>query len=202
VAAPFPWRDGMNPAIALFSRYAGEYDRWFDLHPGVYEAQLARLRPLVPRRGEGLEIGVGSGRFAAGLGIRHGLDPSGPLLAMARQRGVEAVLGMGEFLPYRSGTFDYALMMTVCCFLEDIDQSFREACRVIRPGGTLVIGFLESGGEAAIRGEGDAPAGRFLHHARFRSGKEVTGVLVSAGFVRVVPAGNLHGLCIVTAQKE
>jgi SAM-dependent methyltransferase len=190
----------MNTTIHTFDTYAGDYDHWFDTHPECYQEQLAVLRSILPYTGRGLETGAGSGRFAAPLGIQRGLDPSVPLLSLTYSRGVEPVLGIGESLPYHTDTFDFVLMMTVICFMDDIVQSFREAYRVIRPGGTLVIGFIKKSGEIARQER--TINGRFLRHARFRSTDEVREALNLAGFIRCTVRKNLHGFCMVTAQKE
>jgi ubiquinone/menaquinone biosynthesis C-methylase UbiE len=191
----------MNPAIAAFNRYAGEYDRWFDEHPQAYGEQIAVLRSAVPQGGTGLEVGVGSGRYASRLGIRHGLDPSPDLLKMAYRRGVASVLGTGEALPYRAGSFDYVLMMTVICFMDDIVHPFREADRVLARGGIIIVGFFEKGGETARQErEGKSP-GQFLRYAKFRSIDEVSVALAAAGFSGYDRVDTLHGFCIVTGQK-
>jgi len=186
----------------VFDQCAGDYDRWFETHARDYAAQCALLRGIVPRNGMGLEVGVGSGRFASPLGISQGLDPSPTLLAMARQRGVETVLGIGECLPYRSGTFDYVLMMTVICYLEDSGRSFREVFRVIRQKGIIVVAFLEKGGEIAEREMMREPKGRFLRHALFRTAGDVMTALTEAGFSKVGVVNNRHGFCMVTAEKD
>ena len=190
----------MKAADSVFDRYAPEYDAWFDTHQATYAAQLALLRRAIPTGGRALEVGVGSGRFAGPLGILHGIDPSPTLLAIARQRDVETVLGLGECLPYRDGTWDTVLMMTVICYLEDYARSFREVFRVLKPGGTLVVGFLEKGGEIAERERAREPKGRFLRHAKFRSLPEVTGALVDAGFSHTVTCN--RGFCVVRGKKE
>lgn len=192
----------MNDAVAVFNRYAAEYDQWFDENAEAGEEQAALLRRVIPRTGTGLEIGTGSGRFASRLGIQHGLDPSANLLEYARLRQVEPVLGVAEALPYRAATFDHILMMTVICFLDDPGMPFREAFRALRLGGTLVIGFLEQGGEIARRETARSPPGRFLRYARFRSEGEVTAALAVAGFSGIIVKENLHGLCIITAEKK
>ena len=191
----------MNHVVSVFERFADDYDRWFDEHSKVYSDQVDLLRRNIPKStGQMLEIGVGSGRFASRLGIRHGIDPSVRLLAMARGRGVEPVLGVGEFLPYRDETFDGVLMMTVICFMADLPTSFLEAFRVIRNGGTLVVAFLEKGGEIAKREQGSA--GRFLRYAEFYSAVEVTAALTGVGFSGIIVQKNLHCLCVLTATKE
>ena len=192
----------MNRAVRVFDEYADNYDHWFDTHKEIYENQLTLLSSHLPGRGTGLEIGVGSGRFAAPLEIRYGLDPSLALLSMAQHRGVEPVQGMGESLPYRTGIFDYILMMTVICFMDDITQAFRETYRVLRPGGMLVTGFMEKDGEIARQEHMRKSPGMFLKYAVFPSTEKVMASLASEGFTAIIFRENLQGFCVVTAQKE
>ena len=58
------------------------------------------------KQGEGLEVGVGTGRFAAPLGIHIGLEPSPAMAKLARARGVEVHSGVGENLPYEDDRFN------------------------------------------------------------------------------------------------
>jgi len=51
---------------------------------------------MIPEFGRGLEAGIGSGRFAAPPGIGDGIDPSRPLIAMAKDRGIEVIQGAGS----------------------------------------------------------------------------------------------------------
>ncbi len=130
----------MIPSRRIFDAYANDYDRWFDEHDDVYQAQQRLLRGAVPDHGLGLEVGVASGRVAVPLGICCGIDPSSELAQMAK-RGRKVVLGEGEHLPYRADSFDCVLMMTVICFLEDVLAVFHEAYRVLRQGGYLSWGL-------------------------------------------------------------
>lgn len=190
----------MEEIVKAFDCFTDEYDRWFDEHGEVYAEQIDLLRRSLPA-GPGLmlETGAGSGRFAFRLGIRHGIDPSARLLAMARGRGVETVRGVGEFLPYRDGTFDGILMMTSICFMNDVARSFHEAFRVLKTGGMLVVAFLEKDGEVARWEEGSG--GRFFRYARFFSVTEVTAALAGAGFSEVRVRERRHGLCVICAGK-
>ena len=62
--------------IAPFEDFSEEYDEWFVRNKDKYEAELRALRYFVPMKGNGLEVGVGSGKFAGPLGIKTGVEPS------------------------------------------------------------------------------------------------------------------------------
>ncbi|MFA4875846.1 MAG: class I SAM-dependent methyltransferase [Methanoregula sp.] len=192
----------MKPAVAAFDQFSADYDRWFDTNQDIYKGQLSCLRSHIPSSGTGLEIGAGSGRFAAPLKIRYCLDPSRQLLLIARQRGMETVQGTGESLPWRCGVFDFVLMMTVICFMDSPDEAFCEACRVLRPGGTLIIGFFDRNGEIARQEEMRSPRGQFLRYAKFWSADEVRRSLARSGFTAGEIREDLHGISLAIAQKE
>lgn len=131
----------MDPAHAIeaFEQHATEYDAWFERNRTAYEAELRAVRAALPASDASLEIGVGTGRFAALLGIRMGVEPSPAMAVIARSRDIEVVIGRAEALLFPSEQFDYALMVTVICFLDDVAAVFQEAARVLKPGGSLVV---------------------------------------------------------------
>ena len=126
-----------------FQRTAASYDAWYDAHPALYRTELAALRKAVPRRGRGLEVGVGTGRFAAPLSVRYGLDPSPGMLGLAKGRGIRVVQGFGEALPFKSASFDLVLIVFVIEFVDGAGGFLGEAARVLRSGGTIVVGFMD-----------------------------------------------------------
>jgi len=129
----------------VFDALAMGYEAWFDKSPGreIFPLELDCIRAVgADFRGEWLEVGVGTGRFAEVLGINHGIDPSTEMLAFAQQRGVLAVEGVGEDLPYRDETMDGVAMFTVLPFLSDPARCFREIERVLLPGGSLVVSLV------------------------------------------------------------
>ena len=95
-----------------FDSHSQEYEQWFDRNHLAYQSELEAVRAQLPETGEGFEIGVGSGLFAAPLGIHHGVEPSEPMRGLALEKGIEAVNGVAEDLPYEDESFDYALMVT------------------------------------------------------------------------------------------
>ncbi|OPY32745.1 MAG: hypothetical protein A4E34_02122 [Methanoregula sp. PtaU1.Bin006] len=191
----------MIPSRQIFDECAADYDRWYDEYGRVYETQLRLLKEVMPEFGRGLEVGIGSGRFAAPLGIGHGIDPSRPLIAMAKDRGVEVIQGAGEHLPYRSGSFDLVLMMTVICFLENPAAVLREMFRVLAPGGTLIVGFIEKDGEIERQYLLEKIKGRFLRFAQFRMTGEVADFLKEAGFISVTEKTRTRGFCIMAGSR-
>ena len=191
----------MIPSRRVFEDHAGDYDRWFDEHSDVYETQIRMLRDAVPRFGRGLEVGVGSGRLAVPFGIRCGIDPSRELLWIAKHRGIEVVRGEGEHLPYRAESFDYVLMMTVICFLDNVTAVFREVNRVLKPEGILVVGFIEEDGEIYRIYQHESTKGRFLRFAKFRAIGDVDGFFKDAGFKQVSVIKRTRGFCVMNGQR-
>lgn len=72
---------------AAFDAHPRRYEAWFERHAAAYDSELLTVRAFLPLSGLALEIGVGSGRFAAPLGVRVGVDPSAAMLEHARARG-------------------------------------------------------------------------------------------------------------------
>ena len=63
------------PVVTVSEQHAQKDDEWFDGHELVYQAEVAALGSSYPL-GMGIEVGVGTGRFAVPLGVQFGLDPS------------------------------------------------------------------------------------------------------------------------------
>ncbi|MBA7519835.1 hypothetical protein ES705_11923 [subsurface metagenome] len=128
---------------APFDKYFTEYEQWFDDYYFVYLSEVEAIRRVLPTEGRGVEIGVGSGLFASAVGITEGCDPSATMRAKAIERGIRAIEGIAERLPYEDKSFDYALMVTTICFVDDPQQSIHEIHRILKPHGELIIGFVD-----------------------------------------------------------
>jgi len=168
--------------VEPFEEHAKEYDVWFDENELVYLSELEAVRSMLPVDGTGIEIGVGTGRFAAPLGIKLGLEPSKSMASLARQRGIEVVEGEAEALPFEDGSFDFVLMVTVICFLNDVGKALSEAYRVLKPGGCIVIAFIDKNSPIGKMYEQRKNEDVFYKEATFYSVEEVSAVLQQAGF--------------------
>ena len=131
------------PGVNAFDKNVEQYEQWFVDHPFAYVSELHAVRELLPKSGRGIEIGIGTGRFAAPLGIKLGIEPSRAMEKIARKKGLEVIHGVAEKLPFKDQEFDFALMVTTVCFLDDIDLAFHEVFRVLKPHGAFVIGFVD-----------------------------------------------------------
>lgn len=175
-------RERVVDRVRPFERLTDRYEAWFTQHEPAFESEVAALKPLVETPGPALEVGVGSGRFAAALGVDHGVEPSRAMAALARQRGVETVRGVGEALPFAPESFERVLVVVTLCYLDDPVSAVDEARRVLGPGGCLVIGFID--GDSHL-GRGYREAGDtnpFYAPARFYTLDEVETLLGEARF--------------------
>ena len=136
--------------IQVFEESAQEYDAWFDRNRLVYESEISALKRFLVSGVRGLEIGVGTGRFAVPLGIEVGVEPAAAMAVLAHRRGIKVYRAMAEALPFRAASFDLVAMVTVLCFLRDPFLSLTEASRVLKPGGQILIVMIDR----------DSPLGR------------------------------------------
>ena len=94
-----------------------------------------------------LDVGSGTGLCAAlaqeivgPTGRVVALDPRTGMLEVARRRGVrETIEGRAESLPFPDASFDIVSMSYMLRHIEDLMLAFREARRVLRPNGRIVI---------------------------------------------------------------
>lgn len=178
-----------------FGPVAEDYDRWYDSAEGeaVLTAEIASLRMAAPSiEGRWIEIGVGTGRFAAALGVASGVDPSPSMLIIAARRGIKTVVGTGEHLPCESRSLDGLLMVATLCFAEDAARVLRECYRVLRPRGTLLVGHIPADGPWGQSYLKKAETGHPLYsRAQFTTVNELIRLASMAGFTLQAAASTL-----------
>ncbi|MFN3682340.1 MAG: class I SAM-dependent methyltransferase [Fimbriimonadaceae bacterium] len=130
--------------------HADEYARMFELEDRYWwfvarrRLALALLRDaLGAERPRVLDLGCGTGVVLGeleGWAEPVGLDFSPLALGFCRRRGLRRlVAARGESLPLRTSSFDAVLALDILEHIPDDEAAFREAYRVLRPGGALVL---------------------------------------------------------------
>jgi SAM-dependent methyltransferase len=170
------------PGVNAFDKNVDRYEQWFVDNPLAYVSELRALRELLPTSGSGIEIGVGTGRFAAPLEIKKGIEPSRSMAEVARKRGIEVVHGVAEHLPFMEVEFDYVLMVTTVCFLDDMDMAFQEVRRVLTPGGTFIIGFIDRKSPLGKAYQAQKDKSAFYQEATFYSVDQIASSMQKNGF--------------------
>jgi len=170
------------PKIEPFEAYSREYDRWFNKNQNIYLAELEAVKRFIPDESSGVEIGVGTGRFAAPLGIKVGVEPSKKMGKMAKEQGIEVYEGVAEKLPFEDRKFGFVLFVTTLCFLDDVEKGIKEARRVLKENGKIIIGFIDRNSKMWEKYRTEKFCGKFYKDATFYSAEEVREFLVRNGF--------------------
>lgn len=173
----------MTDNSTAFDQNTVEYDNWFDKHSNLYESELLAMKQAIPSEGIGIEIGVGSGRFAEPLQINYGVEPSESMAVFAWKRGVHVINAKAENLPIENQSCDFATMVTTVCFLNDIPKAFSEVHRILKPGGSFIIGLIDRNSELGKKYEQQKSTNKFYRDAHFHSTAEITELLSKSGFV-------------------
>jgi ubiquinone/menaquinone biosynthesis C-methylase UbiE len=181
------------PKSALFDRHYEAYEEWFERHKKIYQTELAAIKRILPPFERGLEVGVGTGRFAAPLGIKEGVEPSEKMAKIAKKRGIAIKKGVAEELPYPDESFDLVLMVTTICFVDDPLQALKEAHRVLKPQGELILAFVDKESPLGKMYEKNRHKSRFYSEASFFDKEEILKLLKEAGFVVEECAESLFG---------
>lgn len=107
----------------------------------VFDA-VAEVRPRSV-----LEVGCGAGEMAERIQEELGaevvaVDSSERMVALTRERGVDAHVADVQALPFEDGRFDCVVAAWLFYHVADRDRAIAECARVLRPGGRLVAATL------------------------------------------------------------
>jgi dolichol-phosphate mannosyltransferase len=127
---------------------AADYDEraFYSLAPGERRRNRRRHEITVSwARGCGriLDVGCGSSLIVQSLNYAIGMDTNLAKLRYLRHQGMPLVQGAAATLPFRAGAFDCVICSDVLLQSPMDESLFAEMRRVLRLGGTLIIGARE-----------------------------------------------------------
>lgn len=134
----------------LFDAGARHYDGvvdWGFLRSGAFYRRWAQQRHGLRPGMQLLDTACGTGLMAVAAAQILGsaetitcLDPSEGMLAVARAKlPAHFVQGRAEQLPFADNTFDFLTMGYALRHVTNLEETFREFRRVLKPGGKLLI---------------------------------------------------------------
>lgn len=177
--------------IEVFDEYTQRYEDWFVKNSDLYDYEINAIKTILPQFHAGIEVGIGTGRFAIPLGVNEGIDPSDGMREVAIEKGLQVKKGVVENLPYSDSSKDFVLMVTTICFVDDVDLSFKEINRVLQKDGYFLIAFVDKDtymGNIYLQKKED---NIFYKKAVFYSSDDVIGLLNKHNFQIVKTAQTL-----------
>jgi len=198
----------LTPPAGTEATGPGAYTRWRATALGSVTEALEQRRILeLVGSVDGkrvLDLGCGDGLLTATLATQGaravGIDIDRAMLraAVARtnsRQGERAqfVEGRIERLPFPDAVFDVVVAVTVLCLLSDQAIAVREAARVLRAGGRLIIGDLGRWNAWAARRRIKGWFGsRVWRSARFSTAADLSRLVERAGLTVDVIRGSVY----------
>ncbi len=188
--------------IDVFEECWEKYEEWFDKNKAVYESELEMLKEVTPKNKKGIEIGVGSGRFAYPLGIKDGVEPSKEMAKVAKERGINAVYGYAEKLPIKDEEYDFALIAVTICFVNDAVKALKEINRILKPNGEIIVAIVDKESKIGKEYLNKKEKGKFYKNVTFFSTQEIEEMLQQTGFEIKTVRQTLFGDSIKTINEK
>lgn len=164
-----------KPNIFKLPYVAKEYDNYYQKETGKSIDNIEKeiiLFHLKDLPGEHLlELGCGTGhwtRFFSQQGFHvTAIDESEAMLEMARSKDIQNVsfqLADATRLSFPDNSFGAIASVTMLEFVEDVEEVLNEIYRILKPGGTLLLGCLNKLSELG-KNKGNDPV--FKHGSFF-----------------------------------
>ncbi|MCF2531670.1 class I SAM-dependent methyltransferase [Yinghuangia soli] len=129
-----------------FDAFAGDYDRYSDLHDPLGEWLSGRVAELAPAGGRALDAGCGSGRHAQALADTYdevlAADLSRSLIETARLRRPHARVRYEALDLHHVADdtgFDLVVSLAALHHVPDLDKALEHLRGLVRPGGTAIL---------------------------------------------------------------
>jgi malonyl-CoA O-methyltransferase len=197
----------MNPAVEQakidktrarrsFERSAARYDQVAVLQREIADRMMERLELIKIQPRTILDVGAGTGYATEALLKRYpkahvfALDFAYPMLQQARRRGrwlrrPRCVCADAERLPLTDGSVDLLFSNATLQWCNDLDATFREFLRVLRPNGLLMFSTFGPDTLQELRGAWSRVDG-YGHVSRFADMHDLGDGLMQARFAEPV----------------
>ena len=176
-----------------FDKYLTEYEDWFKKNQFVYESEVEAVRHFIPKNKKGIEIGIGTGRFAIPFNIKEGVEPSASMGDYSHRLGLTVYDGIAEKLPLENESYDFVLMVTTICFVDDVNKAFQEIHRILKTNGSFIIGFVDQNSPLGKIYEKMKEQNKFYRFATFYSVDNVKKILIENGFNNIIIIQTVFG---------
>jgi ubiquinone/menaquinone biosynthesis C-methylase UbiE len=113
------------------------------------------------------------------------VEPARAMADIARKRGITVYEAKAEELPFDNESFDFILMTTTICFLQNPMQALQESRRVIKFGGSIIIGMIDSDSFLGNAYESKKKDSKFYKYAHFYSVNHVLAWLRKSGYSHI-----------------
>lgn len=148
----------VSPSIKPSNRlFAGIFDQVAPEYEEICNAySIERRQRFVQSHAQGkiLEVGAASGVISEPLKGSHEItvcDISPEMCRLAGQKGLKTVCCDAEKLPFDDRDFDTVVAAEVLYYFDHPDRFIREAARVLKPGGKLLLTLPSGTGRMADR---------------------------------------------------
>jgi ubiquinone/menaquinone biosynthesis C-methylase UbiE len=177
-----------TPSLPLYESAALQAATGPTLRPGGLElTKRALALCALPAGARVADIGCGMGATVDHLRRHHrlravGLDRSAGMLGRARQKDPRLPLVRGDAacLPFEDGRLSAVLCECFLTLVADMDAAWREICRVLAPGGFLILTDIYARAPHQAAGLRTLPGTSCLKGARSRD--EIVARMQRSGF--------------------
>lgn len=131
--------------MAAFDEHASAYDSWFFDNQNLLSSELKLVAHFLDKKSNILSIGCGSGLFESLLAkdydihIKHGIEPSKDMAAIAKKRGMQVDISPAETCEIEADKFDIILFNGSVSYISDLDVCIKKAFGALKTGGKLIL---------------------------------------------------------------
>ncbi|MCD6319296.1 MAG: methyltransferase domain-containing protein [Candidatus Desulfofervidaceae bacterium] len=189
-------------SVAYFNKIASDYDAWYLTPIGSYVDTTEKEQVFSlwqTKQGRVLDLGCGTGNYTVTLATQEisviGLDKSLSMLKLARRKlpYTPLVKSDAAYLPFKDKTFAGVISITLFEFLFYPENAIREIYRVLKPGGEVLIGTMNTlspwFGCKRLKSLFVETAYRY---ARFYTPRKLKSLLSQEGFINIETRGVIY----------